>query len=432
MFFGFGIIGLLGLYVGAKIMSIPLIFVSMAVSALFQTGQSMGFVMLADVVDYGEWKTGVRSQGLITSCAAIGVTCGAGIAGWLSSFVLEINGFVPNQEQAAQALNAININFVWIPIACCAIGTVLMLLYKSMIRSALFVRNSQPVIRSLLSKRTLSIALRASKRFDPNSLFRSKPGTFVLQTNKEIIMSVMEPAVFTVERADGTSLTLRGTRYLPEGFSEDGHSPVAVLFHGFGGNRIDFSGFVVQMARELASRGLVVVTYDRAGHGESDGTFFDTTVSGDVEDALQVVEQARHMSGCDPDNLHFAGLSLGAVICTLLAPKVLGSPSRSLCVLRPLRMLMRLPVGIFRVSLCLPSKSKAILTLWVLPWDRPWWRMRVVPILTAWLADIAVRCLPSMAPRISFLLTIFVGTRMCMAKICSSRSSRMATMVSAM
>lgn len=117
MFFGFGIIGLLGLYVGAKIMSIPLIFVSMAVSALFQTGQSMGFVMLADVVDYGEWKTGVRSQGLITSCAAIGVTCGAGIAGWFSSFVLEINGFVPNQEQAAQALNAININFVWIPIA---------------------------------------------------------------------------------------------------------------------------------------------------------------------------------------------------------------------------------------------------------------------------------------------------------------------------
>ena len=146
MFFGFGIIGLLGLYVGAKIMSIPLIFVSMAVSALFQTGQSMGFVMLADVVDYGEWKTGVRSQGLITSCAAIGVTCGAGIAGWLSSFVLEINGFVPNQEQTAQALNAININFVWIPIACCVIGTVLMLLYRvddqiGTIREELAARN---------------------------------------------------------------------------------------------------------------------------------------------------------------------------------------------------------------------------------------------------------------------------------------------------
>ena len=102
--------------------------------------------MMSDTIEYGEWKTGVRSQGLITSCAAIGVTCGAGIAGWLSSFVLEINGFVPNQEQTAQALNAININFVWIPIACCAIGTVLMLLYKvddqiGTIREELAVRN---------------------------------------------------------------------------------------------------------------------------------------------------------------------------------------------------------------------------------------------------------------------------------------------------
>lgn len=145
-------------------------------------------------------------------------------------------------------------------------------------------------------------------------------------------MTIMEPIAFTVERADGAKLTLRGTRYLPDDFTEMGKAPVAVLFHGFGGNRIDFSGFIVQMARELASRGLVAVTYDRAGHGESDGTFFDTTVSGDVEDALQVVEKARHMNGCDPDNLHFAGLSLGAVICTLLAPKVPGQPkSITLC-----------------------------------------------------------------------------------------------------
>ena len=126
-----------------------------------------------------------------------------------------------------------------------------------MIRSALFVRNSQPVIRSLLSKRTLRIALRASKRFDPNSLFRSKPGTFVLQTNKEIIMSVMEPAVFTVERADGTSLTLRGTRYLPEGFRKTDIRRWRCFFHGFGGNRIDFSGLSCKWRENL----LLVVSW---------------------------------------------------------------------------------------------------------------------------------------------------------------------------
>ncbi len=105
-------------------------------------------------------------------------------------------------------------------------------------------------------------------------------------------MSVMEPAVFTSGTCrryffDVTRYPLSAGRF----FRKTDIRRWAVLFHGFGGNRIDFSGFVVQMARELASRGLVVVTYDRAGHGESDGTFFDTTVSGDVEDALQVVEQ---------------------------------------------------------------------------------------------------------------------------------------------
>ena len=142
----------------------------------------------------------------------------------------------------------------------------------------------------------------------------------------------MEPVTFTVKHPDGAELKLRGTRYLPDGFDPEGKAPIAVLFHGFGGNRIDFSGFIVQVARELVSRGMVVITYDRAGHGESDGTFFDTTVGGDVEDALQVVESARHMPGCDPENLHFAGLSLGAVICTLLAPRVHNQPkSITLC-----------------------------------------------------------------------------------------------------
>lgn len=49
-------------------------------------------------------------------------------------------------------------------------------------------------------------------------------------------MTIMEPVAFTVERADGAKLTLRGTRYLPDDFTEMGKAPVAVLFHGFGGN----------------------------------------------------------------------------------------------------------------------------------------------------------------------------------------------------
>lgn len=130
LFFALGILGSVLLYFGANMMSLTLIFTAIALAALSGAGQSMGFVMLADVVDYGEWKSGVRSQGLITSCAAIGVTCGAGIAGWLSSFILQSNGFVPNQVQTPAALNAITFNFVWLPVICGVIGIALMLLYK--------------------------------------------------------------------------------------------------------------------------------------------------------------------------------------------------------------------------------------------------------------------------------------------------------------
>lgn len=130
LFFLISIVGSVLLYLGERMLSIPFILFAIAITAFSQAGQSMVFVMLADVVDYGEWRTGVRSQGLITSCAAIGTTCGAGIAGWLGTFILDANGFVANQVQTSSALGAITFDFVWLPAICSAIGIVLMAMYK--------------------------------------------------------------------------------------------------------------------------------------------------------------------------------------------------------------------------------------------------------------------------------------------------------------
>lgn len=142
----------------------------------------------------------------------------------------------------------------------------------------------------------------------------------------------LQPVSFTVDAGARGKLTLRGTAYLPEGFDPSGAVPVAVLMHGFGGDRIDFSCFIVQLGRALAERGVAAVAYDRAGHGESDGEFFDTTIWGDVEDAMQVIDAVRHMDGIDPDNLHLAGLSFGSVIATYLAPRLAAPPrSMALC-----------------------------------------------------------------------------------------------------
>lgn len=129
----------------------------------------------------------------------------------------------------------------------------------------------------------------------------------------------MNLSPFTTE-VDG--LTLRGTLYVPEGV--EGPAPTAVLFHGFGGNRVDFSGILVQVARALSQHGIAVATYDRAGHGESDGDFFDTSVSRDIRHAHAVLATVAAREEVDADaGLHLAGLSLGAVITSAVAAEAL-------------------------------------------------------------------------------------------------------------
>ena len=86
--------------------------------------------MLADTVDYGEWKNGVRAEGLVTSFSGIASNLGMGMGGVVTGFLLSMNGYVTNHAQTAQALNAIEMNFVWVPFIGFGIGLILMYFYK--------------------------------------------------------------------------------------------------------------------------------------------------------------------------------------------------------------------------------------------------------------------------------------------------------------
>lgn len=119
------------LYLATTNQSLILTFVGIAVAAAgLGGGQSVVFVMFADVVDYGEWKTGIRTQGLLTTFGTMGVNCGAGIAAVVMSLILSVGGFVPNVEQTASALSAISFCYVGLPIVTLVISIGLMLLYK--------------------------------------------------------------------------------------------------------------------------------------------------------------------------------------------------------------------------------------------------------------------------------------------------------------
>lgn len=129
--FVISIIGQGILYLATINQSLVLTFVGIAVAAAgLGGGQSVVFVMFADVVDYGEWKTGIRAQGLLTTFGTMGVNCGAGIAAVVMSLILSIGGFIPNVEQTARSLSAISFCYVGLPIITLVISIGLMLLYK--------------------------------------------------------------------------------------------------------------------------------------------------------------------------------------------------------------------------------------------------------------------------------------------------------------
>lgn len=74
------------------------------------------FAFMADTVDYGEWKSGIRAQGILVSSAGMGIKLGSGFGAAIPAWLLAAGGYVPNQKQAESALQMITLSFVWLPI----------------------------------------------------------------------------------------------------------------------------------------------------------------------------------------------------------------------------------------------------------------------------------------------------------------------------
>ncbi len=83
----------------AMIFFIPGGTLSIALVAWFIVGLGVGgsnammFSMQADTVDYGEWKTGIRSEGGSYSILSFTRKVGQGIGGWVGGFVIGVFGY---------------------------------------------------------------------------------------------------------------------------------------------------------------------------------------------------------------------------------------------------------------------------------------------------------------------------------------------------
>lgn len=89
------------------------------------------FALLPDTVEYGEWKTGVRREGLVYSGGSTGTKLGVGIGSAFVGWILGWGGYVGGQTiQTDSALFAINSLFIYLPIITYFILFVLLYFYK--------------------------------------------------------------------------------------------------------------------------------------------------------------------------------------------------------------------------------------------------------------------------------------------------------------
>lgn len=86
------------------------------------------FALVADVVDYGEWKTNKRIEGVTYSVTSFGMKVGAGLGGAVTGIVLAMGNYDGSLAvQSDSAITAIMAICAYIPIGICVLGILIML-----------------------------------------------------------------------------------------------------------------------------------------------------------------------------------------------------------------------------------------------------------------------------------------------------------------
>jgi GPH family glycoside/pentoside/hexuronide:cation symporter len=106
-----------------------------AFSAAFIIGTL--FALIADTIEYGEWKSGVRTEGLVYSASSFGGKLGNGIGMAIVSISLAIGGYTARAVddfgatgQTASTLNAIRFVYIFVPVILLLGMSVIMFFFK--------------------------------------------------------------------------------------------------------------------------------------------------------------------------------------------------------------------------------------------------------------------------------------------------------------
>jgi len=127
-----GIIG--GLIIPIAGVSLPVILTATVIRG-FGGACIIGtlFALINDTIEYGEWKSGIRTAGLVSTASAFGGNVGNGLGVAIVALALNFGGYVARDVfhtgptgQSESALSAISFIFIWMPIIfSCAMAAIL-------------------------------------------------------------------------------------------------------------------------------------------------------------------------------------------------------------------------------------------------------------------------------------------------------------------
>jgi GPH family glycoside/pentoside/hexuronide:cation symporter len=127
--------------------SSTVIFAGTAIKALgMSPAVGTMFAMIADTVDWGEWRFGIRTDGLCFGLLGLVLKSSIGLGNVLVSWVLALGGYVGGAAaQSASALLAIKALFLHIPLALVLLTLGILFLYR--------LDGQYPAIREELERR---------------------------------------------------------------------------------------------------------------------------------------------------------------------------------------------------------------------------------------------------------------------------------------
>ncbi|MFC7370282.1 alpha/beta hydrolase [Fictibacillus iocasae] len=118
-------------------------------------------------------------------------------------------------------------------------------------------------------------------------------------------------------------LKLRASLHFPAAYNTHpkGIFPLIIICHGFTSSRIGVDRLFVKSAVQLEREGNIVVRFDYAGCGESEGQYGENSFDDLIEQTQTVITFGTELPGVDRNQVTLIGHSLGGAVAAITAAK---------------------------------------------------------------------------------------------------------------